>query len=70
MSNDRLHAENRLQWFITNVYEEWKDEFITCAVTEIVISTIQDVNVKKNLKRMAVKRLLFLTEAQKIKLFV
>jgi len=38
MSNDRLYAENRLQWFITNVYEEWKDEFITCTVTEIVIS--------------------------------
>lgn len=47
MSNDRLHDENRLQWFITNVYEEWKDEFITCTVTEIVISATQDVNVRK-----------------------
>lgn len=63
-------SENRLQWFITYVYEEWKDEFITCAVTEIVISATQGVNVKRDFERMAIKRLLFLTDIQKIKLFV
>lgn len=47
MSSDRLDVKP-LTMIHYERYKERKDGFITCTETEIAISAIQDVNVKKN----------------------